>query len=179
MKKITLVTMILVITLYSIFAGNDNSNFVVNGIANSSGHNISLFYGNIDISTETGLFLTDETWRIDDPNILSMTDSFSILTNSGNSSVESTIEVTISPSEFIATLSNNSVYRTSIVPDVFQTSDVIGVFSNNNKTIVSTIPAGDISQQLVLAKFMLGWKGDNLIPAGKYQSTITISYKLE
>jgi len=179
MKKVLLHNLLFVVLLLPIFAETYTYNYNVQGIADSSEYVLSLYYGDYDISNQSGYDLSDIDWRIDDPDILNTTDVFTIFAESGNIEDNNTLEVTIEPSVFIGTFSDNSTYTTNIVPSVTPTADSVGVYSDDNTTITNTIPSGFISESLELAKFRLSWSGDATLPAGEYKSTITITYKLE
>lgn len=179
MKKTILVILLALFILPSLFAETGKNNYIVQGIAASSDHVLALYYGDTDISDSTGFDLSNVNWKIDDSTVENSTDIFTISTVSGNASMESTLEVTIEPSVFTTTFSNQTTFQTDITPEVIPTSDMIGNFSNDNKTITNIIPSGDISEKIILAKFKLLWVGNESIPAGEYKSTITISYKLE
>ncbi len=179
MKKVLLHNLLFVVLLSPIFAETYTYNYNVQGIAVSSEYILSLYYGNNDISNQSGYDLSDIDWRIDDPNILNTTDVFTIFAESGNVQEDNTLEVIIEPSVFVGTFIDNSTYITSIVPSITPTSDSVGVFSDDNTTITNTLPSGYISESLELAKFRLSWSGDATLPAGEYKSTITITYKLE
>ena len=119
-----------------------------------------LDYDSIFIEDETDLFEI----QVDALTSDGKTNDFHVWATS-NKNNDKSVEVVVTPGEFLTTLNTDEVYHSGITPSV--TTDVS----------VTTLTAGKHAGLLV-NQFYLWWVGNPDLPAGNYQSDVQINYSV-
>jgi len=181
MKRRIFVIAILILSLTPAFAATDEADdeIYIDAYVDSSEYSLNLYYDTEDLTEESEVTINNTEWTIDDPDVLTETEVFSLIADGGNTELPQVVNIEISPSPFIGELDNGETYQTDIVPSIANTNDDRGDISADGLSISWTIPPGYQSDPITVARFVFQWLGDDNLPSGRYESDITVTYELQ
>ena len=176
MKKLVTIFLITPIVVSSAFAQSDSKDILINGEVSKSEYTFTLLYDKEYL--QEGSIIGD-TFNI---NIVSDTKPFIVQRTGGNLNKDLSVSLSIAASPFTGLFDGEENYNTGVIPKVKAIEEgynYTGIeYDNQNESgeISLLIKAGENKDIEDIAAFYFTINGDETIPAGNYQSTISITY---
>jgi hypothetical protein len=176
MKKLIITFLIATVVIGSTFAQSDSKDILINGGVSKSEYSFTLLYDKEYL--QDGSIIGD-TFNI---NIISDTKPFIVQRTGGNLNKDLGVSISIVASPFTGLFDGEANYNTGIIPKVKAIEEGYSYtsieYDNQNESgeISLLIKAGKNKDIEDIAAFYFTINGDETIPAGNYQSTISITY---